>query len=124
MSTTAPGAVTLGRVIDGMHFYLRLHALRHVPLRLSNYHSIIFGDKKPTRNVPPQRAPHRNGDTAQRYRPLHGEDGSIVGGCVLRKRSLEGCFGQPNQTIGVGRKLWRLGMRFEPIESSGARAVT
>ena len=56
----------------------------------------------------------------QRYRPLHcGEDQAIVGGSVLRKRHLEGLFGQPNQTIRVRCKLWRMGMGFEAVEHVG-----
>ena len=61
-----------GRVIEGMRRYLRLHALSHVALRLRDDHSILFGHQKPARNVLPQRAADRNGDAAQRYRPLHG----------------------------------------------------
>jgi hypothetical protein len=55
-------------VIDGMHFYLRIHPFRHVALRLRDYHSIIFGNKKPTRNGPPQRAPDRNRDAKGFFR--------------------------------------------------------
>src|SRR5262245_46836879 len=80
-----------GCVIDGMGLCLRLHALRHVALRVGHDHSIVLGDEKPTRKVPPKRARDRNSNAIQRYRPLHrGEDGSIVGGRVLRKRRLEG----------------------------------
>jgi hypothetical protein len=45
-----------GRVVGGMGPYLRLHALRHVALRVGHDHSIVFGDRKPTRNVLQKRA--------------------------------------------------------------------
>jgi hypothetical protein len=37
-------------------------------------------------------------------------------GCVLRERRFEGSLGEPNQTIAVRCKLWRLGMGFEAIK--------
>src|SRR5215831_15091963 len=61
-----------GRVIDSMRRYLRFHALRHVALGLRNDHSIVFGNQKPTHNVPPKRAPDRNSNAIKRYRSLHG----------------------------------------------------
>lgn len=106
-----------GRVIDTVCGYLRLHARRHVALRLRDDHSIVFGNQKPTRNVLPKRAPDRNSNAVQRYRPLHGgEHGAILRGSVLRECRREGAFGESNQTIAVRCKLWRLGMRVETIE--------
>src|SRR5215471_2583440 len=51
-----------GRVIDSVCPYSRLHALRHVALRLSDDHAVIFGKQKPTRDILPKRAPDWNGD--------------------------------------------------------------
>src|SRR6478672_6108001 len=83
-----------GRMIDSMRLYRRLHALRHVALRLRDDHSIVFGDQKPARNVLPKWVPDRNSDAAQRYRPLHrSEHGSLVRGRVLRERRFEGSIG-------------------------------
>jgi hypothetical protein len=52
-------------VIDGMRLCHRLHALRHVALRLRNDHSVVFGNQKLARHVLPKRAPSRNGNAAQ-----------------------------------------------------------
>src|SRR6476619_4924770 len=81
-------------VIDSMRLYRRLHAIRHVALRLTDDHSIVFGNQKPARNVLPKWVPDRNSDAAQRYRPLHGsEHGSLVRGRALRERRFEGSIG-------------------------------
>jgi hypothetical protein len=69
-----PRSGDAGRVIDGMGLRLRLHAFRHVTLRFGDDHSIVFGNKKPARNVPPKRAPDGNRDACKRYRPLHGSE--------------------------------------------------
>src|SRR5437879_1135488 len=100
-----------------MRLYLRLHAPRHVALRLRDDHSVVFSKQKPTRNALPKRPPNGNSDAAQRYRPLHGrEHGEIFRGSVLRESRRERAFGEPNQTIAVWCELWRLGIRFETIE--------
>jgi hypothetical protein len=84
-------------VIDSVRLYRRLHALRHVSLGLRDDHSIVFGNQKPARNILPKWAPDRNGDAAQRYRPLNGcEHVLLIGGCILRERRLEGSLRQPN----------------------------
>src|SRR6478752_2061078 len=100
-----------------MRLYRRLHALRHVALRLRDDHSVVFGNQKPARNVLPDRAPDRNSNAAQRYRPLHGsEHRLLISGCILRESPGEGSLRQPNQTVAVRCKLWRLGMGFEAIK--------
>jgi hypothetical protein len=106
-----------GCVVDDMHLCLCLHASRHIALRLRNYHPIVFGDQKPSRNVLPKRTPARNSNAVDRYRPLHSRKHcALIRRCVLRERSREGLVGKPNQPIAVGCKLWRLGMGFEAVE--------
>ena len=104
-------------MIDGVSLYLGLHPRRHIPLRLWHDHSVVLGNEKPARDVLPKRAPYWDSDAAERYRPLHGgQDGSIVRRCVLREGHREGFFGQPNQTLAIGRELRGLGMWLQPIE--------
>src|SRR6266436_5805805 len=83
-----------GRVIDRERLDVRLHARRHIALRLRDDHSIVFGHQKPTRNVLPKRASDGNGNATQRYRPLHGgKYRKILRGCVLGERRREGVVG-------------------------------
>src|SRR6185312_2218813 len=100
-----------------MRLCFGLHARRHITLCLGVYHAIVFGDQKPTRNVLPERAPDRNSDTAQRYRPLYsGKHGSILDGSILCEGRREGVLRQPDQSMAVRCKLWRFGMGWEAVE--------
>src|SRR5215470_17167010 len=106
-----------GRVIDGMCFCLRVHALRHVALRLSDDHPVVFGNQKPAWNVLPKRAPDGNSDAVLRDRPLHGGEQRLIrDGRMLCEGGRKGFIRQPDQAIVVWRELWRLGMRLEAIE--------